>query len=154
MNKKIIIKSTMVIVGIAFLCFGIMWLFLFVFNNADVVEAVTTQKPLNNNGVQTLIGAWQTIDFKTADGQAMPYEGVVWVFSETDVRYFENGVELLGRPFNYQWIDNDTIKMSDDITGDQRTWRMKFNNDNYLIVNDIPSDYTRAFIRVIQNETD
>jgi hypothetical protein len=145
MNKKTILKGTIVIVGIAILCFGILWLFLFRFNNIDAGSA--GGEPFNSSNAQTLIGSWDTIEFKTSDGSPMPHEGIVWVFSESEVRYFENEVELLGRPFVYQWTNNDTIKMTDDVTNDQRIWRLVFNSDNNLTVNE-PNGYIRTLVRV------
>jgi hypothetical protein len=101
-----------------------------------------------NSNAQTLIGTWETIDFKTSNGSPMSYQGIVWVFSESKVRYFDNGVEVMGRPFTYQWTSNDTIRMTDDVTNDQRNWRLRFNDNNNLIVNDIPSGYIRKLVRI------
>jgi hypothetical protein len=144
MNKKTILKSTIVIVAIALLCFGILWLFLFRFNNIDAGSA---GEPFNSSNAQKLVGSWETIEFKTSDGSPMPHEGIFWVFSESEVRYFENEVELLGRPFAYQWTNNDTIRMTDDATSDQRIWQLMFNGDNNLIVNE-PNGYIRTLVRV------
>jgi len=148
MNKKSILKGTGAIMTLTILCFGIMWLFIFKFNNID---AISPEVSFNNSNAQTLIGAWETIDFRASDGSIIPFEGVVWTFSESEVRYFENGVELLGRPFIYQWINNDTLRMTDYVTNDQRTWQVMFNDDdNNLFVNDIPEGNTRILSRITE----
>ena len=148
MNRNTIIKSTIAIIVIAILCFGIMGLLLFRFNKADVGAE---EGPFNSSNAQTLIGTWDTTGFRTSDGYPMQHEGIVWVFTESEVRYFENGVEVMGRPFVYQWTNNDTIRMTDGTTGDQRIWRITFNDSNNIIVNE-PNGYIRTLIRTTGTE--
>jgi hypothetical protein len=150
MDKKTILKSTIIIVGIMLVCFGIMWLFLFMFNDTDVGS---TEEPIDTNNTQILIGAWETIDFKTSDGSSIldKEKKIIWVFSESEVRYFENEVEVMGRAFSYQWINNDTIRMTDG--GSQtRTWRITFIDNDTIIVNEPNSGYRRTLARVTKTE--
>ena len=151
MNKMTILKSTIAIVAIALLCFCITWLFLFMFINPDVSSV---GEPFNSTNAQKMIGAWETIEFKTSDGSPMPHEGKVWVFSGSEVRYFENEVEVLGRAFVYQWINSDTIRMTDVDTSDHRIWRMMFNDDNNIVAYEMLNGNIRTLVRVTETGMD
>jgi len=106
----------------------------------------------NINYQQTLIGTWNTTDFRDANGTNMTNnKAVVWSFTGSQVRYFENGVELLGHPFSYEWLNSNTIKMTDSVAG-IRTWELKFVDENTLNVTDTPDNYKRSLVRIADIE--
>jgi hypothetical protein len=77
----------------------------------------------------------------------MKHEGIAWVFSESQVRYIDNGVGW-GGAFTYEWINNDTIKMTDGGSQTTRTWRITFKDNDNIIVNEPDSGYRRTLVRI------
>jgi archaellum component FlaG (FlaF/FlaG flagellin family) len=145
MNKKTILKSTIAIVVLGGVLFGALWFFLFGLNDADIGSR---EEPYDSNYAQTLIGDWGTIYHRAQDGSAIPHEGVIWIFTETEVRYLVDGIELFGRPFAYHWINNNTLRMFDDDSGDQQVWQMTFSDDDTITVNE-PNGDVRTLFRIV-----
>jgi len=149
MNKMTILKSIITIVVIALVQFGGMWIFLFMCNNTDVSSSIG--KPFNRNNAQTLIGSWAAIEPNTSHGISTSNKRTFWQFSESEVRYHENDVEVLGHPFAYQWINNDTIKIQDNATNKQLIWQLKFNDDNNLIIYE-QNGSVRTLVRITETQ--